>query len=126
MNVSVEVRRDLAVVPLLEPLWHSLRQHQGALERVPPLQDTATSWAVERDVYCNALRHPDAFAAVATDESTNLVGYAFARVHSGPDEMWRTSDRVRVTTWFCRGRIRSQRGRRTAYGGPGRTPGSSP
>jgi ribosomal protein S18 acetylase RimI-like enzyme len=92
--VSVDVRRDLAVVPLLEPLWHSLREYQGALEGVPPLQDAAASWVIEGDAYSKALRHPDAFAAVAKDERKNVVGYAFVKVHSGPDEMWRTGDRI--------------------------------
>lgn len=94
MGVTAEVRRDPAVLPLLEPLWHSLRQHQGALEGVPPLQDAEVSWAIERDVYSRALRHPDAFVALARDECADVVGYAFVKVHSGPDEMWRTGDRI--------------------------------
>lgn len=94
LEMRVEVRRDLAVVPLLEPLWHSLREHQGSLAGVPPLQDAAASWNIEDSVYRKALRHPDAFAAVAMDEGENLIGYAFVKVLHGPDEMWRTGDRI--------------------------------
>lgn len=81
------------MVPLLEPLWHSLRQHQGALPGVPPLQDAATSWEIERGVYDTALDDPDAFAVVAEDDCA-IVGYAFVTVHTGRDEMWRTGDRI--------------------------------
>jgi ribosomal protein S18 acetylase RimI-like enzyme len=94
MGVTVEVRRDPGVVPLLEPLWRSLLQHQGALEGVPALQDAEASWVIEREVYSKALRHPDAFVALAKDDRANVVGYAFVKVRSGPDEMWRTGDRI--------------------------------
>ena len=94
MSVEVEVRRDPDVVPLLEPLWEALRQHHARLEDVPPVQDPATSWAVERDAYLTYLRHPDAFVVTATGTAGELVGYALVKIHRGPDEMWRTGERI--------------------------------
>ena len=94
MRVELEVRRDDAVVPLLEPLWESLRGHHARLDGVPPVQDPASSWAVERAAYLDYLRHPDAFVVTATEPAAGLVGYAFVKVRTGPDEMWRTGDRI--------------------------------
>ena len=94
MSVEREVRRDGAVIPLLEPLWESLRQHHARLDDAPPVQDAATSWAVESAAYLDYLRHPDAFVVTATESAAGLVGYAFVKVRTGPDEMWCTGDRI--------------------------------
>jgi ribosomal protein S18 acetylase RimI-like enzyme len=90
----VEVRRDAAVIALLEPLWGALRDYQGALAGVPPLQGAAISWEVERATYIEAFHHPDAFVVIAMDEPGEVVGYAFVKVRNGPDEMWATGDRI--------------------------------
>ena len=94
VEVEVEVRRDPDVVALLEPLWEALRQHHARLEDVPPVQDAATSWAVERSAYLEHLRHPDAFVVTAADPAGEMVGYALVKIRTGPDEMWRTGDRI--------------------------------
>lgn len=94
VTVRVEVRREPEVLPLLEPLWEALREHQGALPGVPRLQDAAISWAIERAAYLEALRHPDAFVGIAVDERGDVVGYALVAVRTGPDEMWHTGDRI--------------------------------
>ena len=94
MSTRVEVSRDLADISLLEPLWLHLREYQGGLEGVPPLQDAATSWAIEQATYRQMLRHPDAFIVLATRGLADVVGYAFVKVHRGADEMWRTGDRI--------------------------------
>lgn len=94
MPTRVEVSRNAAAISLLEPLWLHLREYQGALEGVPPLQEASTSWAIERAAYQQALQHPDAFIVLATHGSGDTVGYAFVKVQTGVDEMWQTGDRI--------------------------------
>jgi ribosomal protein S18 acetylase RimI-like enzyme len=87
MPSTLAVRRaDPAPLDELERLWLSLHHHhQTTTTAVPILRDDALSWQQRRAWYTRMIANEGGFVVVAYDEHTP-IGYAFVRVHQGPDD----------------------------------------
>ena len=87
MSPTTTVRRvEPAQLDELAPLWLSLHHHhQATTTAVPILRDDELSWQRRRAWYARMIEHEHGFVLVAHDADTP-IGYAFVRVHEGPDD----------------------------------------
>jgi ribosomal protein S18 acetylase RimI-like enzyme len=78
----------------LEPLWLSMFDHHLSTGAAGlPVIERSESWARRRALYEQLLASHDTVVVVVRRRSA-AVGYAFARVHVGPDDTWDTGDRI--------------------------------
>lgn len=84
---TLAVRRvEPAPLDELERLWLSLHHHhQATTTAVPILRDDALSWRQRRAWYTRMIANEHGFVVVAHHDHTP-IGYAFVRVHQGPDD----------------------------------------
>jgi ribosomal protein S18 acetylase RimI-like enzyme len=87
MPPTIAVRRvEPAPLDDLEHLWLSLHHHhQVTTNVVPILRDDTLSWRLRRAWYTRMIERENGFVVVAYDANAP-VGYAFVRVHEGPDD----------------------------------------
>jgi ribosomal protein S18 acetylase RimI-like enzyme len=87
MPPTLAVRRvDPAPLDDLEPLWLTLHHHhQQTTTAVPILRDDELSWRQRRAWYTRMIANEHGFVVVAYFDATP-IGYAFVRVHEGPDD----------------------------------------
>ena len=94
MSPPIAVRR-VEPPPLdeLAPLWLALHHHHRATTTaVPIIHDDHISWRQRRSWYGRMIEHEHGFVVVAQAADT-AVGYAFVRVHEGPDDTLDFGDR---------------------------------
>lgn len=87
MSPTIAVRRlEPAQLDELAPLWLALHHHhQATATSVPIIRDDGLSWQQRRAWYERMIDHEHGFVLVARAADA-LVGYAFVRVHEGPDD----------------------------------------
>jgi ribosomal protein S18 acetylase RimI-like enzyme len=89
---------EAEIVPLeagridaLRPLWLELHHHHRALSPLDLVGDDELSWQRRRSMYQRLLEE-DAFACLAEVDGAP-VGYAFVRLHAGPDDTFPLGER---------------------------------
>jgi ribosomal protein S18 acetylase RimI-like enzyme len=87
MSPTTTVRRvEPAQLDDLAPLWLALHHHHRATTTsVPILRDDELSWQQRRAWYAGMIDREHGFVVVARAADTP-IGYAFVRVHEGPDD----------------------------------------
>jgi ribosomal protein S18 acetylase RimI-like enzyme len=89
-------RVELAGLERLEDvrdLWLELRRHHRAVVgAVPLVEDDELSWQRRHALYVERLESDSAFLALAIDEES-VVGYAFVRLETGPDDTFPLAER---------------------------------
>jgi ribosomal protein S18 acetylase RimI-like enzyme len=87
MSSTIAVRRvEPAPLDDLRTLWLSLHHHhQSTTTAVPILRDDELSWRQRRAWYTRMIANEHGFVIVADDDGAP-IGYAFVRVHEGPDD----------------------------------------
>jgi GNAT superfamily N-acetyltransferase len=89
---GVEVLDDLGEV------WLSLFDHHQAMGNAGlPAIAREKSWRFRRALYARIFVDPRAFVVVARRRD-QIVGYALAQVHDGPDDTWPTGDIGEIET----------------------------
>ena len=92
------VRAGIERIDDLQPLWESLHEHHATvaphLEQLGPVRTPDQSWAVRRELYEEWLSEPDAFVLLA-EVNREPIGYALVHLR-GPEETWKTGDRIGV------------------------------
>jgi ribosomal protein S18 acetylase RimI-like enzyme len=80
------LRVEPAPLDTLEPLWLALHEHhRSTTTSVPILDDDRLSWQQRRAWYQRMIDHEHGFVILARADGAS-VGYAFVRVHEGPDD----------------------------------------
>jgi ribosomal protein S18 acetylase RimI-like enzyme len=89
---------EAEIVPLeagridaLRPLWLELHHHHRAVSPLDLVGDDELSWQRRRAMYLRLLEE-DAFAYLA-ELAGAPVGYAFVRLHQGPDDTFPLGER---------------------------------
>lgn len=89
---------EAEIVPLeagridaLRPLWLELHHHHRAVSPLDLVGDDELSWQRRRAMYLRLLEE-DAFAYLAQLDGAP-VGYAFVRLHEGPDDTFPLGER---------------------------------
>jgi ribosomal protein S18 acetylase RimI-like enzyme len=86
MSPNIAVRRfEPAQLDELAPIWLALHHHHRATTTSVPLVDDGLSWRQRRAWYKRMIEHEHGFIVSAHQDDT-LIGYAFVRVHEGPDD----------------------------------------
>jgi ribosomal protein S18 acetylase RimI-like enzyme len=87
MSPTIAVRRfEPAQLDELAPLWLALHHHhQATTTSVPIVRDDELSWQRRRAWYERMIDNEHGFVVVAR-AADKPVGYAFVRVHEGPDD----------------------------------------
>jgi len=87
MSPTFAVRRfEPAQLDELAPLWLALHHHhQATTTSVPIIHDDDLSWQQRRGWYQRMIDNEHGFVVVALAADA-LIGYAFVRVHEGPDD----------------------------------------
>jgi GNAT superfamily N-acetyltransferase len=82
----------------LQPMWESLSEHHATiaphLEQLGPVRPADESWEVRRALYEDWLAEPEAFVLLA-EVDRRPIGYALVHLR-GPEETWRTGERIGV------------------------------
>jgi ribosomal protein S18 acetylase RimI-like enzyme len=87
MSPTTTVRRvEPAQLDELAPLWLALHHHhQATTTAVPIVRDDDLSWQQRRAWYARMIDREHGFVVVARN-ADETIGYAFVRVHEGPDD----------------------------------------
>jgi GNAT superfamily N-acetyltransferase len=78
-------------IDALRPLWLELHHHHRAVSPLDLVGDDELSWQRRRAMYLRLLEE-DAFAYLAELDGAP-VGYAFVRLHEGPDDTFPLGER---------------------------------